>query len=189
MLPSTNLCFAGPKTLNVSSVRTSRHGLRDRTRRATDCSQQSVRQAPSPSMSRKLSRRIIGQVLLCPPRAGSAYRVKGRPKPGASGPLTRRRPRYAGEGWRAALASMQGWFWSHIYRRQHLLQSDLRPWSEAGHRARETPGSHRLLSAGKEPASSCMRVTPESLSGSMPHLRKSVASATRAGDGHVHFKR
>ncbi len=61
--------------------------------------------------------------------------------------------------------------------------------SEAGHRARETPGSHRLLSAGAWPASSCMRVTPESLSGSMPHLQKSVASATQGVDGHVHFKR
>jgi hypothetical protein len=38
--------------------------------------------------------------------------------------------------------------------------------------------SDHLLSAGTWPASSCMRITPESSTGNMPHLHESVASAT-----------
>jgi len=45
-----------------------------------------------------------------------------------------------------------------------------------------------LLSAGAWPASSCMRVTLEFLQEHAPS-KKTVASATRYGHGHVHFKR
>ena len=77
-----------------------------------------------------------------PPRAEAPNRVKGRPKPGASGPLTRRRVQYAGVSWRARSPVCKP-FWSHIYQRQRLLQSrSASLCSEAGHRARETPVSH-----------------------------------------------
>jgi len=57
---------------------------------------------------------------------GSAYRVKGRPKPGASGPLTRRRVQYAGEGWRARVIALASLASLDAYLpRQHLLQFEV----------------------------------------------------------------
>src|SRR5258708_7139875 len=61
------------------------------------------------------------------------------------------------------------------------------PGSEAGHRARETPASHDLLSAGAWPASSSMRVTLEFFQEHAPS-QGSVTWVTQAVHGHVHFK-
>jgi len=55
---------------------------------------------------RRTGLRIIGQLpCVAFPLRKRRNRVKGRPKPGASEPLTRRRVQYAGEGWRALLRS------------------------------------------------------------------------------------
>jgi hypothetical protein len=63
-------------------------------------------------------------------------------------------------------------FWSHIYQRQHLLQSGLRPWSEAAVLARvRLQCLTHLLSAGAWPASSCMRVALEFFQENAPSLR------------------
>jgi hypothetical protein len=72
-------------------------------------------------------------------------RVKGRPRPGASGPLTRRRVQYAGEGWRARVIALASLASLDAYLpRQHLLQFEVCVlWSETGHRARKTPVSHQ----------------------------------------------
>lgn len=80
-------------------------------------------------------------------------------------------------------------FWSHIYQRQHLLQSGLCPWSEAAVIARvRLQHLTHLLSAGAWPASSCMRVALEFFQENAPSLR-SVTWVTRVANGHVHFKR
>ena len=80
-------------------------------------------------------------------------------------------------------------FGSHIYQRQHLLQSGLRPWSEAAVIARvRLQCLTHLLSAGAWPASSCMRVALEFFQENAPSLR-SVTWVTRVANGHVHFKR
>ena len=106
----------------------------------------------------------------CASRAEARNRVKGRPKPGASEPLTRRRVRYADEGWRAwiiALASLASL--DAYLPRQHLLQFEvcvlgLKPVIA---RVRLQCLTH-LLSAGAWPASSCMRVTLEFLQEACP---------------------
>ncbi|MDB5836282.1 MAG: hypothetical protein JWR14_6112 [Caballeronia sp.] len=80
-------------------------------------------------------------------------------------------------------------FWSHIYQRRHLLQSGLRPWSEAAVIARvRLQRLTHLPSAGAWPASSCMRVALEFFQENAPSLR-SVTWVTRVANGHVHFKR
>ena len=147
-------------------------------------------------MSRKLSRPFANWVtdhrsasfwrLPC----GSAYRVKGRPKPGASGPLTRRRVQYAGEGWRArvialaSLASLDAYLPAPTFAAIRGLCPGLKPVIARVRLQCLT----NLLSAGAWPASSCMRVTLEFLQEHAPS-KKTVASATRYGHGHVHFKR
>jgi luciferase-type oxidoreductase len=51
---------------------------------------------------------------------------RNRPKPGASGPLTRRRVQYAGEGWRARIIALASLASLDAYLpRQHLLQFEV----------------------------------------------------------------
>ena len=62
-------------------------------------------------------------------------RVKGRPRPGASGPLTRRRVQYAGAGWRArvfALASLQAILIAYLPPPTFAAIRSASLWSEAG---------------------------------------------------------
>src|SRR5258708_16574049 len=105
---------------------------------------------------RQTDSQIIGQ-LLCLHVRKRVIGVKGRPTPGASGPLTREgfgMLRSAGEH-RLLRSPACKPFGSHIYQRQHLLQSSLRPWSEAAVIARvRLQCLTHLLSAGAWPASS-----------------------------------
>ncbi|MCI0148910.1 site-specific integrase [Paraburkholderia sediminicola] len=74
-------------------------------------------------------------------RAEACSRGQGQAKPGASGPLTPRRVQYAGEYWRArviGLASMQAHS-GHMFTAVNISRNPVYvPWSEAGHRARQT---------------------------------------------------
>jgi hypothetical protein len=76
---------------------------------------------------------------------------------------------------------------ANFHRRQQLPRSLQYSKSEADLRARKTPTSHNLLSAGAWPASSCMRVA---LGFHQEHApsKTSVTSVTQDGYGHVHFK-
>ena len=101
-------------------------------------------------------------------REEARNRVKGRPKPGASGPLTLAKGSIC---WRR-LAST-----GYCARQHASMVAYLPPWSEADCRARQTwrPTAFYPPARGRpHPACALRRNHP----GNMPHLHESVASAT-----------
>jgi hypothetical protein len=121
------------------------------------------------------------------PLAEARNRVKGRPKPGASEPLTRRRVQYAGEGWRALLRSPAC---------KPVLVAYLPPATFAAIRpaspglkpviARVRPNV-RLPSIRWRLASLILHARYAIFQEHAPS-KKSVMSVTQGCNGHVHFK-